>query len=200
MTRFFLLRHANHDAIGKYLSGVAPGLHLNAAGRHQLDRLVAALHAVRLDAVVASPLERTRETAEPIARDHRLELALDDRIIEYGIGDWTGRTFASLAPTPEWKRFSDWRSMSRAPGGELMLEVQQRAMAAVLDWRGRYPDGAVALVSHGDVIRAILLYLLGMPVDFLHRLEVSPGGISVFDLSVDAVRVLQLNGDGVPAA
>ncbi len=197
MTRFFLLRHADHDAIGHYLSGAAPGLHLNEAGRRQLEGIVAALHGAKLDAVVSSPLERTRETAEPIARDHGLALSIDERFIEYGIGEWTGRTFASLAPTDQWQRFNDVRSLSRAPGGELMLQVQERAIAAILDWRDRYPQGALAVVSHGDVVRAILLYLLGMPVDFLHRLEVSPGTISVFELSGDSIRVLQVNSDTV---
>jgi broad specificity phosphatase PhoE len=196
-TRFFLLRHADHDAIGRYLAGIAPGLHLNDAGRRRIVGIVEALHGVKLSAVVSSPVERTRETAEPIARDHGLELLLDDRFIEYGIGDWTGRTFASLATADEWQRFNDIRSLSKAPGGELMLQVQQRAIGALLDWRDRYPGGAIAIVSHGDVVRAVLLYLLGMPVDFLHRLEVLPGTITVFDLGEDSVRVLQVNGDTV---
>jgi broad specificity phosphatase PhoE len=199
VTRFFLLRHAAHDAIGHYLTGVRPGLHLNDAGRKQLPQLVAQFRDVKLSAVVSSPLERTRETAEPIAQDHGLELQFDERLLEYGIGDWTGRTFESLHPTPEWKRFNDLRSISKAPGGELMLEVQSRAIAALLDWRDRHPDASIAIVTHGDVVRAILLYLLGMPVDMLHRLEVTPGSISVFDLDPDWIRVQQVNGDTVPA-
>lgn len=197
MTRFFLIRHALHDAVGKYLAGVAPGLHLNAVGRQQLERLVKVLHPVKFDAVVSSPLERTRETADPIAQDHGLDVALDERLIEYGIGEWTGRTFASLDPTPEWKRYNAVRSVSRAPGGEFMPEVQARALHALLDWRDRYPDGMVAVVSHGDVIRAVLLYMMGMPADFIHRLEVSPAGITMFDLGADWVRVIQVNGDTV---
>jgi probable phosphoglycerate mutase len=198
MTRFYLLRHADHDAIGRYLAGVAPGLHLNDAGRRRVGEIVAAMHDVSLDAVVSSPLERTRETAEPLARDHRLELAIDDRFIEYGVGEWTGRSFASLDPTAEWRRFNELRSLTHAPGGELMLDVQRRAIAGLLGWRERCPDGAIAIVSHGDVIRAVLLYLLGMPVDYLHRIEVSPGSISVFEIGVDSVRVWQVNGGSAP--
>jgi probable phosphoglycerate mutase len=198
MCRLFLIRHAWHDAIGKYLSGAAPGLHLNDVGRRQLPILVAALHAVPFDAVVSSPLERTRETAEPIARDHDLDVVFDDRFIEYGVGEWSGRTFASLNPTPDWRRFNDLRSVSRAPGGELMLDVQQRAVGAMLDWRDAHPSGNVAIVSHGDVIRAMLLYVLGMAVDMLHRIEVSPALISVVELDADSMRVVQMNAAGVP--
>jgi probable phosphoglycerate mutase len=149
--------------------------------------------------VITSPLERTRETAEPIARDHGLEVTVDERFIEYGIGEWTGVTFAALHPTEPWRRFNDLRSLSRAPGGELMLDVQQRAVSGVLACRERYPDGNVAIISHGDVVRAVLLYILGMPVDFLHRLEVTPGAITVFVMDGDSVRLLQMNGGGVPS-
>jgi broad specificity phosphatase PhoE len=200
MTRFLLMRHSHHDAIGRYLAGAAPGLHLNDAGRGQLGAIVRALHDERIDAVVSSPLERTRETAEPIAADHGVDVQIDDRLIEYGVGEWTGRPFASLDATIEWRRFNAVRSLSRAPGGELMLAVQQRALAALLEWRDRYPAGKVVVVSHGDVIRAVLLYLLGMPPDFLHRVEISPGRITVFELGEDGVQVLQVNGDTAPPA
>ena len=198
MTRFILLRHAAHDAIGRYLTGVTPGLHLNDAGRQQLPWIVAQLHEWRLDAVIASPLERTRETAEPIAADHHLDLQRDDRLIEYGIGEWTGRTFESLHPTPEWKRFDDLRSISRAPGGELMLDVQQRALHSLIEWRDRYPAGTVVVVTHGDVVRAMLVYLLGMPVDVLHRLEVTPASFNIFDFDQDGILMHQINGDTLP--
>lgn len=195
MTRLLLIRHAHHEAIGRYLAGQAAGLHLSEEGRRQVGELVAALHDVPLAAVVSSPLERTRETAEPIARDHGLGLVVVDGLIEYGVGAWTGRTFAGLDGVAEWRRFNALRSLTRPPDGELMLEVQARAMAAILELCERYPSGTVAVVFHGDVIRAVLLYLLGMPIDFLHRLEISPARISIAELDVSGVRVLQVNGD-----
>jgi probable phosphoglycerate mutase len=195
LTRFLLIRHAHHDAIGRYLAGQASGLHLNDEGREQVRALVAALHDVPLAAVVSSPLERTRETAEPIARDHGLELILLDDVIEYGVGKWTGIAFTALDGHDEWRRFNDLRSLTRPPGGELMLDVQARAVAALLRLHEQFPSTTVAVVFHGDVIRAVLLYVLGMPVDFLHRIEISPGRISIMDLGPDSVRVLQVNGD-----
>ena len=53
----------------------------------------------------------------------------------------------------------------------------------------------MAIVSHGDVIRAMLLFALGMPIDFYHRLEILPARISIVELSVEPPRVLQMNGD-----
>jgi broad specificity phosphatase PhoE len=198
MTTLFLIRHAAHDAIGHHLAGQRAGLSLNAAGRAQLPGLVAALHDVPLTAVVSSPLERTRETAAPIARDHGLELTIAPDLIEFDHGDWTGRTFASLQQDDEWQRFNAFRSITPAPGGELMLAIQSRAVAALLASSRAHPSGAIAAVFHGDVIRAALLYFLGAPIDFFHRLEISPARISIVELEPRSIRVLQVNGDSVP--
>jgi broad specificity phosphatase PhoE len=200
MTRVLLIRHAEHDALGRYLAGVRGGLTLNAAGRARLPALVAALHDIPLAAVVSSPLERTRETAGPVARDHGLPMELNDAFLEFDVGEWTGRPFATLVETEEWQRFNRVRSLTAAPGGELMLGVQDRAVNALLDLRARYPSGIVAVFAHGDVIRAVLLYLLGMPIDFLHRLEISPARISIVELDEDSVVVLQVNGETATAS
>ena len=200
MTRFLLIRHAHHPAIGQYLAGQAAGLHLSDTGRQQVRALVATLHDVPLTAVISSPMERTRETAEPVARDHGLELEIVDDLIEFGVGDWTGRTFARLEGEPAWRRFDELRSVTRPPNGELMLEVQARSVAAILRLRERYAEGTLAVVFHGDVIRAVLLHVLGMPIDFLHRLEISPARISVIDVDFSGVRVLQMNGETAAAA
>jgi broad specificity phosphatase PhoE len=199
VTRFLLIRHADHDAIGRYLAGQRAGLPLNASGRAQVAALVAALRTVPLTAVVSSPLERTRETAEPIARDHGLEVIVMPDLVEFDVGDWTGRPFSALDRETTWRQFNDYRSITRAPGGETMLEVQARAMRALLELRARYPSGTIATVFHGDVIRSVVMHLLGMPIDFLHRLEISPGRITVADVGDQEIRVLRVNADTVPA-
>jgi probable phosphoglycerate mutase len=199
VTRFLLIRHANHDAIGRYLAGQRAGLALNDSGRAQVEALVSTLRDVPLDAVASSPLERTMQTAEPIARDHGLSVCAMPDLLEFDVGEWTGRTFAELDPTPEWRRFNAVRSLAQAPGGETMLGVQQRAVRALFDLRRRHAAGTVAAVFHGDVIRAALLYFLGMPIDFFERIEISPARVSVVDLGDEHVRVLQVNGDSVPS-
>jgi len=195
MTRFLIIRHGLTDAVGHHMTGVAPGLHLNEAGRAQVTALVDRLHDVPLTAIVSSPLERTRETAEPIARDHGLTVDIQPSFIEYDFGVWTGRTFASLDDDVAWQRFNRVRSVTKPEGGELMLNVQHRSVTALLELAGRYRSGTVAVVSHGDVIRALLLFALGMPIDFFHRLEVSPARISIVEIGEDdPPRVLQMNG------
>jgi probable phosphoglycerate mutase len=197
LTRFLLIRHGDTDAVGHYLAGVAPGTHLNDAGRAQVARLVERLHPLAIGAVVSSPLERTRQTAEPIARDHGIDVEVDPAFIEYDVAGWTGATFSAMEANDDWRRFNAVRSLTRADQGELMIEVQQRAVTALLRLRARYPSGTVVVVSHGDVIRAMLLFVLGMPMDFFNRVEVLPARISVVDVTDESARVLLVNGDSV---
>lgn len=118
-------------------------------------------------------------------------------MIEFEVGAWTGSSLGDLDAIAQWHDFNRVRSLVRAGGGELMLDVQRRAVAALLDLQPRYAGRIVAVVSHGDVIKALLLYLLGMPIDFLHRLDIAPGRISVAQLGEGDPRVLLVNGNSV---
>jgi probable phosphomutase (TIGR03848 family) len=194
-TTFLLIRHGLTDAVDHRLAGIAPGIHLNDIGRAQVTRLVEQLHGVPLTAIVSSPLERTQETADAIARDHGLRVETDAAFLEYDVGAWTGLPFTALDTNPAWHRFTVARSVTRPERGELMIEVQRRAVTALLDLDARCRPGIVAVVSHGDVIRAMLLFALGMPIDFYHRLEILPARISIVEFTDDLPRVLQVNGD-----
>jgi broad specificity phosphatase PhoE len=198
VTRFYLIRHGHTAAIDHHLAGRAEGTNLTDEGQRQVARMVAAMHGVPLAAVVSSPLERTRQTADPLARDHGLDVTVAPEFNEIDFGGWTGSTFAAIDADPRWRRYNAARSLTPAPGGELMIEVQVRALRALLDLRDRHDGGHVAVVSHGDVIRGLLMYLLGTPIDFVHRLDLAPARITIVDLSDDAPRILLVNGDSVP--
>jgi broad specificity phosphatase PhoE len=200
MTRLLLIRHGQTDAVDRYLSGTAAGVPLNEKGRAQVAQLAAQLHDVPLAAVASSPLTRTRETAEPIAGDHVLTVQAVAGLTEYDVGQWTGRTFRDLDADPEWRRFNAVRSLVRPPGGELMIEVQQRAVSALFDLAAQHTTGTIAVVSHADVIRAALLFFLGVPIDLLHRIEIAPARISIVTLDGCTPTVTQVNGDSVPTA
>jgi probable phosphomutase (TIGR03848 family) len=196
MTTYLLIRHGDNDAIGHTMAGWTPGLHLNAKGREQACRLAERLANVRVDAVLSSPLERTRETAGPIAERLGLELEIREEIGELHLGDWTGRALDELRKDPLWKLFNQHRGIGRIPGGETMLEVQSRMLDVVLELQGRYPEGTVALVTHADPIRAILCYFMGIPLDMIHRIEAAPASVSVATLAEWGPRVLRMNDTG----
>lgn len=193
MTTFLLIRHAAGDHVGKTIVGRSPGVHLNELGRRQADRLAEQLSAEPVQAIYSSPLERARETAEPIARRLGLEVRTADEITELDFGDWTGRSLDELAADPTWQRFNTFRSGTRIPGGELMQEVQTRIVSYIERLRTESPEGSIALVSHGDVIRGAVAYYLGMPLDLLLRLEISPASVTAIAIAGEGPQVLYVN-------
>jgi probable phosphomutase (TIGR03848 family) len=198
MTTFFLIRHGMCEPVGHSLAGRAPGVSLNAIGHAQVDALVKRMAGIPLDAVYSSPLERARETAAPLAIAAGVEVELVEAVTEIDFGDWTGRTFAELAGDLLWVRFNSVRSMARVPHGELMLEVQARTITALEDMRRAHPDGACAVVSHGDVIRSAVAHFAGIPLDLFQRLEISPASVSVVRATHSEVSIRCVNETGVP--
>ena len=182
MTTFLLVRHATCDPVGTRLTGRAAGVSLNAEGREQAARLATWLAPVPLGAVYAGPLERTQETAAYLAGPRALRVTPHDAFTELDFGEWTGREIASLADDDHWRRFNAFRSATRPPGGELMLEAQARAVAALHALASRHPGETVAVVSHADVLRAALAYFAGAPLDLFLRLEISPASVSTLAL------------------
>jgi probable phosphomutase (TIGR03848 family) len=193
VTTLLLIRHALCDPVGRVIAGRSPGVHLNAEGRHQAAALAEALAALPVLAVYSSPLERAVETAEPLARRLGREVETLEELNELDFGEWTGRTLQELEPLPLWRAWNDSRSSAGIPGGERMADVVHRALEGVRRIRRAHESGVIAAVSHGDVIRGLLAHLLGMPVDFLHRLEVSPASVSVVGLDGDTPRLAALN-------
>lgn len=182
MIRILLIRHAETELLGRVLYGRMPGVHLSSEGIRQAHALARGLHErFSIDNVISSPLERARHTAEQIAEPRSLPVAIDDDLTEIDYGSWMGKPFSELHDSPQWRRFNQLRSITSPPGGEFMLQIQIRAWRSlnrILE-RNRGSDKAtVAVVTHGDVIRALLLLLLGLPIDHIHRLEISPASVS----------------------
>jgi probable phosphomutase (TIGR03848 family) len=183
MTNVLLIRHGMTDAAGVSLAGRIAGVALNGAGREQSRQLPDRLAHVELNAVYSSPLDRAQHTAAPLAAARGLPLHTRANLTELDFGEWTGRRIDTLNADPLWQRFNSCRSGVRIPGGESMLDVQRRVMADLDELQCRHQGGTIAIVTHGDVIRAALVYYLGMPIDLCLRLDVLPASISVVTLS-----------------
>jgi broad specificity phosphatase PhoE len=193
MLTVLLIRHGTGDHIGQRIAGRAPGVHLNALGRLEVRRLAQALGGLGVEAIYSAPLERAVETAAALAEQFGLPVRPAPGLDELDFGQWTGRTLASLEGDPLWQAFNDARASTRIPGGELMCEAADRAIAELKRFERDHADGLVAAVSHGDVIRAVLLRCLGLPLDAVHRLEVAPASVSVLRMFPDARRVAAIN-------
>lgn len=192
MTTLLLVRHAVHDHPPDVLVGRTPGVHLGVGGGDQAARLAARLATRAIDAVISSPLERARETAAAVAARRDLDVAVCDAVVELDYGAWTGRRLAALAGDPAWEAWNARRSTAQPPGGESMANVQRRVLPALTALAARHRR-EVVVVTHADVIRAVLVDLLRMPVDECLRLDVSPASISAVVLDGETAVVHTVN-------
>ena len=201
MTTFLLIRHGVTDQLGVVVSGRATGNGLNEEGRRQAADLPGRLQGLPIGAIYSSPLQRTLETAAPLARRLGLEVRTHPQLVEIDYGQWTGAPLAALRADDGWRRYNEQRSRARVPGGEMLLEAQVRAVAALEVIYEAHPEGLVAVVSHGDVIRAAVALYCGVPLDLAHRLEIGPASVSALELAPEGTRLLVLNHVGaVPLA
>ena len=193
MTVFYLLRHGEHVLRGRVLAGRTPGVGLSVRGRAEIAAVAERLAEERIAALCSSPLQRTRETSEILAE--RLDLPIEYRedVIELDFGEWTGLTFDAVRADERWRLWSTCRSIATVPGGESMRQVQERVVKALFELRQSHRDGTVVVVSHGDVIRAALLFALGMPLDSYSRIEVGLASISTIQIDDSGIRVLGVN-------
>lgn len=199
VTTVLLVRHAMCDPVGVRLAGRAPGISLNADGRAQAAALasrIANSAAPPLAAIYTSPLERTRETADVLGSAIGLTPVALPAVTELDFGLWTGLTFAELETNAEWRRFNRFRSSTRVPGGELMLQGQARAVAAMEDLRKRHVDERVVVVSHSDIIKAVIAHYVGVSLDDMWRLEIEPASTSVLSFEQWGDRLVRLNDTG----
>lgn len=192
MPTLILVRHGRSTAnTAGVLAGRAPGVALDERGGAQSAALPARLSQVPLTAVVSSPLQRCRETLQPLL-DARpwLTLHIEDRISECDYGDWSGRKLAELGDEPLMEVVQQHLSAAAFPGGESMRAMQARAVDAVRDWNARIeeahgPEAAYVMCSHGDIIKSLVADALGMHLDLFQRISVEP-------CSVTAIRYTRL--------
>ena len=200
MTTVLLVRHGRTTAnAAGTLAGWTPGVLLDATGQTQVSDLAQRLLPVPLTAIVSSPLERTVQTADLLAapRPEAVRRELDPRVGECEYGDWTGRSLKELAKEADWKVVQQHPSAAVFPGGESMAAMQARAVSAVREWNSELGKDAVyAIVSHGDVIKAVLADALGMHLDQFQRIMCDPASVSVVQYTATRPFVLRTNDTG----
>jgi len=201
-----LVRHgrtaANADGV---LAGRTPGVHLDDTGRAQAAALGQRLAGLQLARIVSSPLERTLETAQEIARAQsrspKPRVRRDKGLTECGYGEWTGRKLKDLTKHKLWSTVQQHPSAVMFPGGESMVEMQTRAIAAVRRWNAEVqqevgPGGIWVAVSHGDVIKAVVADALGLHLDQFQRIVIGTAAVCVIEYTEHRPFVLHINDTG----
>lgn len=167
-------------------------VHLSGEGRDQAQTVARAFAGRSIARILSSPLERCRETAQPVADLLGLDVVVEPALNEIDCGRWTGMDFPSLAADPAWHAWNADRTGGRMPGGESAVEVQDRTMALIARLAAT-DGGPTLLTTHSDVVKTVVLTLIGAPLDHYGRIVVDPASITTLDLWPGGGKVVRLN-------
>jgi probable phosphomutase (TIGR03848 family) len=201
MPTILLIRHGENDYVktGR-LAGRLPGVHLNDNGRQQAQALAEALCRMlpseHVKAIYSSPLDRTLETAEPIAKAFKLEIIQREGLIETQYGEWQNKSVKGLSRLKIWKNVQSAPSLFTFPGGESFADTQNRICSEIYSLTREYEQKDILLcVSHADPIKLAVAYFIGLPLDLFQRLQVAPASINALYIDQGVSRLLTLNYD-----
>jgi probable phosphomutase (TIGR03848 family) len=196
MTLIYLIRHGHNDYVKKgKLAGRKHGVHLSEKGLAQAEKLAELMKQAKLQAIYASPLERTMETAEPVAKATGLDVIPNDGLLEIDYGTWQGKSLKSLRRRKLWPAIQKTPSLARFPEGESFAEAQARIVAEMdsLQRRHHQKKAVIACVFHSDPIKLAIAHYMGLPLDLFQRLTIEPASISLMAIDPNHVRILRLN-------
>ncbi|MEL7159007.1 MAG: MSMEG_4193 family putative phosphomutase [Actinomycetota bacterium] len=196
-TTVLLVRHGRTPTTGQVLPGRAKGLHLSDEGIAQAERAAERIATLkRVKAVYASPMERTKETAAPIAKALGLRVRSNRGLLEAEFGSWTGRKLSDLMKLKEWSQVQSYPSGFRFPGGESFSEMQQRICGTLQHIVADHPGQTVVAVSHADPIKAAVADAMGTHLDLFQRIVVGPCSITAITYTPGGPIVLGVNSMG----
>ncbi len=192
-----MVRHGKTPSTGKLLPGRAKGLHLSETGKQEALVVAERLSKIKkVAAIYASPLERARETAAPIAKALKQKVIINKGLLECDFGDWTGEELAKLMKLPEWSNVQRAPSTFRFPKGESFTEMQTRMVSTLDDLRKKHSGGVVICVSHADPIKAAVAHAMGTHIDLFQRIVISTCSVTAVSYSSFGPVVLTVNSTG----
>lgn len=191
-TSVYLIRHGNINCADK-VPGRMSGLHLSSRGYEQAIEVVNYFKDQDLSAIYSSPLERVIETAEPIAREKKLAIAVNSSFTEVDFGEWTGKSFSELENDFRWKQFHFFRNGCQIPDGELMIEVQVRMVREIEFLKKKHEGKSFAVFSHNDPIKSVIAFYAGISLDLFLRLSIDTGSISKITFENEFAEINMVN-------
>ena len=198
--RLVLIRHAHSEAnAAGILSGRLPNVHLSEKGIKPAADLSQRLGSFPVAQLRISPMERCFETIQPwindfpVPRSKNFAPVIDHNISEVDYGVWSGKKLSVLSKNKLWKTVQESPSRMYFPSGEGIAQMQARAMQSVHELADLKKKGAGVIVSHGDVIKAIVASALGIHLDEFQRVVIDPASITVIEYSGIKPRILLLN-------
>ena len=193
MTTILLIRHGTTDYVNETLAGRIDSP-LNHTGVEQAQKLANLLSSVRIAAIYASPLQRTQQTAQPLADQLSLSVQIEEDLNQVNFGDWQGISFDQLENDPRWITFQKNPALLEYPGGESAVEVRKRVTRSIHRLCEKHPNDAIlAIFSHGSIIRHLVSALIGLPMENLNRLRIAPASVTTLIVEGNTGNLKHLN-------
>jgi broad specificity phosphatase PhoE len=190
MTRVLLIRHGetSWNRERRWQGHADPPL--SEDGIRQSARLAAHLRTKRIPiaTVYSSDLRRASSTARQLASALEVDLVCDPAWREIDVGLWTGLSREEIKERfgEDWKKIAKGADLPRG-GGETFALFSTRVLGALTALTDRHPRESVAVVTHGGVVRALLLHVLGLPWTRMREVE-AVGNTAVSEIVWDRAR------------
>lgn len=199
MFELLVMRHGQTDWNidgQKRVMGRRP-IPLNREGRNQVRRTARSLREMPLVAIYSSPIVRALQSAQLVMQGRgAIPLIEEEGLAEIDYGAWLDRELTDIMQSEAWRDYWCRGAVAQVPGGERVIDVQRRSVAAASRARAQYPDGRILFVSHADVIKALMAYYLCVPLDEWQSFKIDNASISVVRFESDRPRVWRLNANG----
>ncbi len=193
MTRFLLIRHGQTDwNVEKRIMGNRP-IPLNATGRSQAQALADALQQYPLHHIYSSPMVRAQETANILAQTKNLAVQSINSLAEIEYGQYIGKTFTEICTAKGYAPYFMNPLDPVAPDGESLQQVQDRMWNFFQDLTTKHVNETVALVSHADTIKCLLIKILNMPYTSMAYFRIDHTTVNLVEMLAGAPRVISLN-------
>lgn len=182
--KFFVVRHGETDwnKLGRFQGHT--DISLNDRGLSQARETAVASEDWDYTAIYSSPLVRTVQVAEEIAKVTPMLVSQEPGLKELSLGDLEGVTGEEMRN--DWPAlFAAWRTEPEKmsmPNGESLGELRDRTWQVILDIEQKHSsDDSIVVISHNFAIRSIVNELLGMPLAYFHRMSLNLASVCTFD-------------------
>lgn len=195
MTRIIFVRHGETQWNLEAKTQGSRDTLLTENGVFQAKRIAERLADERVQCVYTSDLKRAYYTAQAIADRLEVGLSVLPPLREMNFGCWEGKNIECIK-----REYSDvyrlWLNSpleACIPDGEMLIDVQKRALREMEKLAAEYKGSNLVVVSHGITIKATILGLLGIDLAFIRKLRINNGSISIVDLKDEGNMLVTLN-------
>lgn len=194
MLRLYFMRHGETVWNTERRYQGMTDIELSDEGLRQAECAAKRFKNIKIDKIYASPLKRAMKTAEKIAAEKGLEIISEDDFREIHFGEWEGKTVPELTE----KYGESYTNFIREPHkygfpGEGSVENVINRIKPGIDRLIAEDEGNVLIVSHGGIIRLMIMYIMGLDSSWFTKMWINNTGVSIVEIKNDRRLLLTLN-------